>query len=99
MNLQRIGERISSAVTGCDCTLPDAYGSSSYGLSMEDLARLLSQWQERAFSRQCQWSPAAAYWRLLSIAFISSRTGSGSAPAASLPGGLSRWSTTAMRVT
>jgi hypothetical protein len=45
---QRLGEGISDALTGRDCFLPDPYGSSSFGLPMEDLTRLMSQWQERA---------------------------------------------------
>ncbi len=35
-------------MTGRDFALTDAYGSSAFGLPMEDLARLMSQWQERA---------------------------------------------------
>jgi hypothetical protein len=47
---QRVGERISSVVTGRDCALPDAYGSTAFGLPMEDLARLMQRWQERALA-------------------------------------------------
>jgi hypothetical protein len=49
---QIVGELVSRAVTGRDCALPDAYGASSYGLPMEDLARLMSQWRERAIAEQ-----------------------------------------------
>ena len=49
---QRLGEQLSAAMTGRDCFLPDIFGSSSFGLPMEDLARLMSQWQERALSTQ-----------------------------------------------
>jgi hypothetical protein len=49
---QRLGEQMSAAMTGRDCFLPDIFGSSSFGLPMEDLARLMSQWQERALSTQ-----------------------------------------------
>jgi hypothetical protein len=49
---QRVGERLSIVLTGRECALPDAYGSSAFGLPMEDLARLMSQWQERAIARR-----------------------------------------------
>jgi hypothetical protein len=45
-----LGEGLTKALTGRDCYLPDPYGSSSYGLPMEDLVRLMSQWQERALA-------------------------------------------------
>ena len=45
---QRVGERMSATVTGRDCSVPDTGGSSSFGLPMEDLLRLMSQWQEQA---------------------------------------------------
>jgi hypothetical protein len=47
---QRLGEGLYSALTGRDCFVPDANGFSSFGLPMEDLARLMSQWQERALA-------------------------------------------------
>lgn len=47
---QRLGEGLSNALTGRNCFLPDPYGSSSFGLPMEDLARLMSHWQERALA-------------------------------------------------
>lgn len=47
---QRLGASISEAMTGRDRFLPDPYGSSSFGLPMEELARLMSQWQERAIT-------------------------------------------------
>jgi hypothetical protein len=47
---QRLGAGISEAMTGRDRFLPDPYGSSSFGLPMEELARLMSQWQERAMT-------------------------------------------------
>lgn len=46
-----LGEGITKALTGRDCYLPDPYGSSSFGLPMEDLARLMSKWQECALAR------------------------------------------------
>jgi hypothetical protein len=46
-----LGERLSKALTGRDCFLPDPYGSSSFGLPMEDLARLMAKWQECALAR------------------------------------------------
>ena len=45
---QKAGELISGAMTGRDCLVPDAFSSSSFGLPMEDLARLMSEWQKRA---------------------------------------------------
>jgi hypothetical protein len=45
---QTMGEGITRAMTNRDCFIPDPSGSSSFGLPMEDLARLLSQWQQRA---------------------------------------------------
>jgi hypothetical protein len=48
---QRIGEALSGTLTGRDCSIPDNSFFSSFGLSMEDLARLMSQWQERALAR------------------------------------------------
>ena len=47
---QTMGEGITSAMTGRDCFIFDAYGFSSFSLPMEDLARLLSQWQQRAMA-------------------------------------------------
>lgn len=47
---QTMGEGISRAMTKRDCFIPDPSGSSSFGLPMEDLARLLSQWQQRAMA-------------------------------------------------
>lgn len=47
---QRVGERISSVLTGRECALPDVNFSTAFGLPMEDLARLMSQWQERAMA-------------------------------------------------
>ena len=49
---QRVGEQLSTALTGRDCALPDGYGSTAFGLPMEDLVRLLSQWQQRALAAQ-----------------------------------------------
>ena len=45
-----MGEGISRAMTKRDCFIPEPYGSSSFGLPMEDLACLLSQWQQRALA-------------------------------------------------
>ncbi len=45
---QKAGEILSGAMTSRDCVVPDAYGSSSFGLPMTDLARLMSEWQKRA---------------------------------------------------
>jgi len=47
---QTMGEGISRAMTGRDCFIPDTYGSSSFGLPMEDLVRLLSQWRQRVMA-------------------------------------------------
>jgi hypothetical protein len=47
---QMLGERLSRAMIERDCFVPDASGSSSFGLPMEDLASLMSQWQERALA-------------------------------------------------
>jgi hypothetical protein len=47
---QKLGEGITNIMTGRQCFLPDVSSSSSFGLPMEDLARLMSQWQERALS-------------------------------------------------
>jgi hypothetical protein len=49
---QRVGEQFSTALTGRDCALPDGYYSTAFGLPMEDLVRLLSQWQQRALAAQ-----------------------------------------------
>jgi hypothetical protein len=49
---QRVGEQLSSALTGRDCALPDGYGSTAFSLPMDDLVRLLSQWQQRALAAQ-----------------------------------------------
>jgi hypothetical protein len=51
---QRIGELLSSATTRRDCSVPDFSGSSSFGLPMEDLTRLMSQWQARAIGHHHQ---------------------------------------------
>lgn len=48
---QRTGELLSDVLTGRDCSIPDNSGFSSFGLPIEDLARLMSQWQERALAR------------------------------------------------
>jgi len=45
---QKAGELLSGAMTGRDCVVPDAYGSSSFGLPMADLVRLMSEWQKCA---------------------------------------------------
>jgi hypothetical protein len=47
---QRLGEGLTKAMTQRDCFLLDTSGSTSFGLPMEDLARLMSQWQERALA-------------------------------------------------
>jgi hypothetical protein len=47
---QILGERLSKAMIERDCFVPDTSGSSSFGLPMEDLASLMSQWQERALA-------------------------------------------------
>jgi hypothetical protein len=47
-DLQRMGERMYGTMTGRDRVLSDASGASSYGLPFEDLARLMSRWQELA---------------------------------------------------
>ena len=45
-----LGEGLNTVLIGRDCFLPDINGSSAYGLPMEDLALLMSQWQERALA-------------------------------------------------
>jgi hypothetical protein len=46
---QKAGALITGAMTGRDCVVvPDGFGASSFGLPMEDLARLMSEWQKRA---------------------------------------------------
>src|ERR1022692_1114343 len=54
---QRLGEGLTKALTQRDCFVPDPYGSSSFGLPMEDLARLMSQWQERALAARREPGP------------------------------------------
>jgi hypothetical protein len=49
---QTAGEFLTGAMTGRDCAVPDAYGGSTFGLPMEDLARLMTRWRERALARR-----------------------------------------------
>ena len=48
--LQKAGELLTDAMTGRDCLMPDAFSSSSFGLPMADLARLMTEWQKRAIA-------------------------------------------------
>jgi hypothetical protein len=45
-----MGEALSEAMRGRNCLIPDAFFFSSFGLSMEELAFLMSKWRERALA-------------------------------------------------
>lgn len=93
--------RIKKKLSGGGGVEPTRSSGCPFVLLLIPFARALpSSWTMMPTGRRGgdQRLPAAAYWRLRSVAVIRSLTEAGSPPAASLPGGLSSRSTTATRV-